>query len=114
MVHWATIRVETDTLIRTIECGGAVVGYVASFVKDDLRLIGYWIGREHWGKGIASNALAAFLTIDKSRPLHAYVAKHNLGSIRVLERCGFTVRGESKGPGETSDLEVEDFLYRFG
>jgi RimJ/RimL family protein N-acetyltransferase len=31
------------------------------------------------------------------RPLHAAVAKHNVGSIRVLEKCGFAVVGEEEG-----------------
>jgi len=113
MAHWAKILVEPGTLIRTIESDGEVVGNIVSFVKDDLRLVGYWLGREHWGRGIASKSLAAFLEIDTFRPLHAYVAKHNLGSLRVLEKCGFIVGGESKGPGETLDVEVEDFLYLF-
>jgi hypothetical protein len=28
----------------------------------------YWIGRSYWGKGIASDALNAFLAVDRSRP----------------------------------------------
>ena len=28
------------------------------------------------------------------RPLHAHVAKHNVGSIRVLEKCGFSLERE--------------------
>src|SRR2546426_5743563 len=46
--------------------------------------IGYWLGKTHWGKGIASAALAQFLTRIKARPVYAHVAKHNLASIRVL------------------------------
>ncbi len=56
---------------------------------------GYWIGREYWGKGIASAALADFLDVVEDRPLHARVAKHNAGSIRVLEKCGFARCGEN-------------------
>jgi RimJ/RimL family protein N-acetyltransferase len=47
------------------------------------RLVGYWIGKEHWGKGVATEC-----------PLHAHVAKHNVGSIRVLEKCGFSLERE--------------------
>ncbi|MDQ3660597.1 MAG: GNAT family N-acetyltransferase [Actinomycetota bacterium] len=28
-------------------------------------------------------------------PLRAHVAKHNVGSLRVLEKCGFKIVGES-------------------
>jgi RimJ/RimL family protein N-acetyltransferase len=29
--------------------------------------------------------------LEQRRPLHAGVAKHNLASIRVLQKCGFTL-----------------------
>jgi RimJ/RimL family protein N-acetyltransferase len=50
--------------------------------------VGYWIGREYWGKGVATEALSQFLAhAEVRRPLHAAVAKHNVGSIRVLEKA---------------------------
>jgi len=30
------------------------------------------------------------------RPLFAYVAKHNFGSLRVLQKCGFVICGEDQ------------------
>ena len=44
-------------------------------------------------------------------PLYAHVAKHNTGSIRVLEQCGFALAGE-RGP--EPDDEVEELLLRLG
>ncbi len=58
------------------------------------RLLCYWIGREFWGRGIASVAVRQFLESETTRPLTARVAKHNPGSIRVLEKAGFTRVGE--------------------
>jgi RimJ/RimL family protein N-acetyltransferase len=52
-------------------------------------LVGYWISREKWGKGVASRALSLFLLQVRTRPLFAHVAKNNLASIRVLQKCGF-------------------------
>jgi RimJ/RimL family protein N-acetyltransferase len=46
----------------------------------------YWIGRSYWGKGIATDALTAFLAVDRSRPLQARVASDNVASRRVLEK----------------------------
>ena len=40
--------------------------------------------------------LAAFLCLVPERPLHAHVARHNVGSIRVLEKCGFTIEREER------------------
>jgi RimJ/RimL family protein N-acetyltransferase len=49
-----------------------------------------------------------FLAIEKERPLHAHVAKHNPASRRVLEKCGFTVVREGRGTahGVTCDEVV--------
>ena len=80
--HWAKIRADETTVNRTILLGDEVAGSIGSWVQDDKRLIGYWIGREHWGKGVATRALSKFVDLLGERPLFAHVARHNLGSIR--------------------------------
>jgi RimJ/RimL family protein N-acetyltransferase len=89
MTHWAKIRREGSNIIRTIVCNGQVAGSIGSWIAEERRLLGYWIGREFWGRGVATAALAAFIAEVNERPLHAFVAKHNVGSIRVLEKCEF-------------------------
>ena len=88
-----------------IECDGTVAGHIGTFEQSGRRLVGYWIGRDFWNRGIATAALTALLDREPRRPLHAYVAKTNLGSIRVLEKCGFTVAGEHRD-GEIDELEM--------
>lgn len=88
MAHWAKILRDGSAVVRTVELEGAVAGNVVSWVHDEERDVGYWIGREHWGQGVATAALASFLTQLQERPLSAYVAEQNVGSIRVLEKCG--------------------------
>ena len=92
--HWANILADDTGRIRTIVAGGEVVGYVLSFERDGRREVGYWIGRDHWGRGVATAALMAFLGEDEARPLYAGVLPANAGSLRVLEKCGFAVVGE--------------------
>lgn len=93
--HWATnVLGNPATLTRTILVGGRVAGYVGSWPQDGIRLVGYWIGREHWGKGVATRALSAFLEVVTERPLRAQVVRHNAGSIRVLEKCGFRLEAD--------------------
>lgn len=87
--HWARIMDDDTIAVRTVLVDGGVAGNVVSFVQNDMREVGYWLGREHWGRGIATQALAQFLTHEQRRPLSAHVAKHNLASRRVLEKCGF-------------------------
>jgi RimJ/RimL family protein N-acetyltransferase len=84
---------------KTILFDGHVAGNVVSWQQSGKREVGYWIGKEYWGKGIATTALSEFLSHVAARPLYAHVAKHNIASIRVLEKCGFTISGES-APGE--------------
>lgn len=57
----------------------------------------YWIGKQYWGKGIATEALLNFLPKLKVRPLYARAAKENPASIRVLEKCGFKDSMKTKG-----------------
>jgi RimJ/RimL family protein N-acetyltransferase len=104
--HWARIRRDETVVTRTILLKGAVVGYIGSFARSGERLLGYWIGREWWGRGIATQALTAFLEHDRARPLRARVARHNIASIRVLEKCGFALGG-SRMDGEVEELVFE-------
>jgi RimJ/RimL family protein N-acetyltransferase len=96
MAHWAKNLADAGNVTRTIVVDGTVAGYICSFVIAAEREIGYWVGREHWGRGIATRALQIFLADQRDRPLFAHVAKHNVGSIRVLAKCGFEVVGEEK------------------
>lgn len=89
--QWREILGDPAVLIRTVELDGDVAGNVLSFDAGGERLVGYWLGREHWGRGIATRALAAFLELERTRPLRAHVADANAGSRRVLEKCGFVV-----------------------
>jgi RimJ/RimL family protein N-acetyltransferase len=93
--HWATNVLGNPTAVKqTILVNGQVAGNIGSWSEGGVRLVGYWLGKEHWGKGVATRALTAFLHLVRERPLYAHVAKHNAGSIRVLEKCGFCVERE--------------------
>jgi RimJ/RimL family protein N-acetyltransferase len=90
MTHWRErVLVDAASRVRTVVVDGEVVGHVVAWTHDGVRTIGYWIDRAHWGRGVATAALAGLLAEEPIRPLHARVAVHNVGSIRVLEKCGF-------------------------
>ena len=105
MAHWR-VKVLGDARNRsqTILFDGQVAGHIGSFVQGERRLIGYWLGKEYWGRGIATRALSEFLLQETQRPLYAQVAKHNVGSIRVLEKCGFTHVG-AEVPATGAEVE---------
>ncbi|HZA41438.1 MAG TPA: GNAT family N-acetyltransferase, partial [Actinomycetota bacterium] len=67
--HWVKITNDPKVVTRTIMFGDEVAGNIGCWVQDDKRLIGYWIGREFWGKGIATAAVAQFVALLDERPL---------------------------------------------
>jgi RimJ/RimL family protein N-acetyltransferase len=95
--HWTRILADDTVRIRTVLVDGQVAGNVLSFERGGRREVGYWIGRDHWGRGVATAALVAFLGEEKARPLHAGVLPENGGSLCVLAKCGFAVCGEEDG-----------------
>ena len=103
MAHWARIMSkETNEtgILNTILADGTVAGNVVYWEAAGEPNIAYWLGKTHWGKGIASAALAQFLTKIEARPVYAHVAKHNFASIRVLQKCGFQLAREDMCDGD--------------
>jgi RimJ/RimL family protein N-acetyltransferase len=110
MAHWAKIMKDESVILKTILFDGQVAGNVLSFEMSGEREVGYWLGQEFWGKGIATRALSEFLTQIQVRPLYAHIAKHNVASRRVLEKCKFTLFGEEKEFSNLSGMPVEGLI----
>ena len=104
MVHWEKGLGEETTILKTIVFQENVAGNIVSWDQSGKSYVGYWLGKEYWGKGIASAALSLFLTQVAKRPLFAHGAKHNAASIRVLQKCGFATFSE----GTFSDPDGEE------
>jgi RimJ/RimL family protein N-acetyltransferase len=100
--HWERVLGDESNVVKTIVFEGQVAGNIGSWEQDGRRLVGYWLGKEFWGKGLATKALAELVDELGRRPLYAYVAKTNVGSIRVLEKCGFV----------RSDEDEDEDLYK--
>jgi RimJ/RimL family protein N-acetyltransferase len=111
MAHWEKVLANPANKTQTVLVDGRVAGNVVSWDGEGERLVGYWIGAEFWGRGVATRALDKYLAFDTHRPLHARVAKHNVASRRVLEKCGFTVIGEGTVPLDlTGGDQIEELL----
>ena len=108
--HWARIRAAADVLNRTIEIAGRVAGSVSSYIMDGDTEVTYWLGREFWGRGIATMALAEFLKEQTTRPIYARAAKDNIGSLRVLHKCGFAIIGEDKGYANARREVIDEYV----
>lgn len=105
--HWREVLANERVIPRAILADDHLVGAISRFRADDLDMVGYWIAREHWGRGIATRALQLLLEEVTTRPLHARVASHNTASLRVLERCGFTITGRTNEPATDRYLAAE-------
>ena len=105
--HWQRVRANDSAITKTIVSEGEVAGNIGSWEQDGRRFVGYWVGREFWGKGVATSALREFVSEVTDRPLYAWVATSNVGSIRVLDKCGFVQVG-----ARTTD--VEELLFELG
>ena len=113
--HWHKILADETNIIKTIIFNGRVAGSVSSYQNEGKPEVTYWLGSEYWGKGIATWALKEFLAHhNKTRPIYARVAKDNLGSRRVLEKCGFTIIGESTGFANARGQEIEELHLELG
>jgi RimJ/RimL family protein N-acetyltransferase len=101
---------DNSVQIQTILFNGEVAGNIVCFEQLGAREVGYWLGQEYWGKGIATKALREFLQQIETRPLYAHVAKHNIGSRCVLEKCGFNIIGEDKFFSQALDKDIEEYI----
>ena len=112
--HWTRILGDETITIKTILFDGHVAGYVLIYEDEEFGKpeVSYWIGKNYWGKGVATRALSAFLSHVKVRPLCGRAAKDNIASLRVLEKCGFTICGEGRGFSNARGEEVEEFILR--
>ena len=103
--QWIALVTQPGGPLRfAIQYHGELVGGVGVHPGNDIsRLtaqLGYWVGRQHWGKGIGTAAVQAIAehamqTTDLVR-LEAVVFDWNPASMRVLEKAGFHL--ESKRP----------------
>lgn len=112
MSHWIKILNDDSVVIRTILFRGEAAGNIVCFEQLGEREVGYWLGKEFWGQGIATQALAQFLGLIKARPLYAHVSKQNLASKRVLQKCGFQVVAQDKFFSKVFGEDIEEYILR--
>ena len=112
--HWRRLLADDSLVTRTIVDEGAVAGNVGCWEQHGRWLVGYWLGRQFWGRGLATAALAELVEELDQRPLYAWVASSNVGSIRVLEKCGFVEVERRAERDEHAGEVVEEILYQLG
>jgi RimJ/RimL family protein N-acetyltransferase len=107
--RWTGFLTNENMFKKTILYNGEVAGHIIAY-KADRDLLTYWIGREYWGKRIATQAVAEFIKMMPIRPLYAYVAVDNIASLRVLQKNGFEIIEKEVGYANARGGELEEYL----
>jgi RimJ/RimL family protein N-acetyltransferase len=110
--HWARLVADESIIARAIDVDAGVIGNIASFDMLGDREITYWLDRAVWGRGIATEALRLFLDVESTRPLFGRAARDNIGSIRVMEKCGFALVGTDRGFSTARNREIDEVVMR--
>ncbi|MCA9168659.1 MAG: GNAT family N-acetyltransferase [Planctomycetales bacterium] len=113
-VHWAKALDAPSVVVRAIVADGALAGSISCFECNGHHHVGYWIGKEFWGNGIATRALDLLLDEVSIRPLYARVAVANAASLRVLAKCGFKEIRRECSPATRRFVECEEAVMRLG
>jgi ribosomal-protein-alanine N-acetyltransferase len=93
------------------------IGYTLG--TDDERIgaeVGYWLGGDFWGRGIATAALRlltahAFATHPELRRLFAVPFASNHASARVLEKAGYVREGVLRQSVIKDGRVLDQFMY---
>ena len=110
------VRPETNFAIAVND---KAVGGIGFSVQPDVGRrsaeIGYWLGEEYWGRGIATEALTAvtqyaFDNYDLCR-MFAHVFDWNAASARVLEKAGYSFEGRMKKAVTKDGRTVDQLVY---
>jgi RimJ/RimL family protein N-acetyltransferase len=109
---WKRVLNDPNNNMWTIKRDEQIVGSVLKFVMGGNNEISYWIDKKFWGQGIATAAVKIFLNTQEVSPIWGHTAFDNLGSQRVLEKCGFVKIGTDKGFANARQAEIEEFIYK--
>lgn len=102
-----------------IEVAGEAVGGVGLIPGHDIDRrsaeIGYWLSEQYWGRGIITEAVRgltdyAFNNFDLCR-IWAGVFEWNVGSMRVLEKAGFSREGVLRKAATKDGQTIDVILF---
>lgn len=113
LAKWRNLLNDITVNVHSIIVNENIIGSIAKFEMEGNAEITYWIDKLYWGKGVSTLALNRFLTIEKVRPLFGRVAFDNIGSQKVLLKCGFVKIGTDKYFANARGKEIEEFVYKF-
>jgi [ribosomal protein S5]-alanine N-acetyltransferase len=116
--HMRARRPET---VFAIDVGGKAVGAIGFVLQKDVDRVsaevGYWLGEQYWGRGIASEALGAItrhaIETHGLTRVFAVPFAYNQASCRVLEKNGYVLEGCLRRSAIKNGQIVDQFQYAF-
>jgi len=112
LTKWNRLMKDDTINMQTIVVDDEVIGCVVKFVMEGDSDITYAISKKYWGKGITTEAVKQFISIEKTRPLFGRVAFDNYGSQNVLENTGFKKIGNNMWFANARGKEIEEYIYK--
>jgi RimJ/RimL family protein N-acetyltransferase len=91
-----------------------VVGGIGSHVRvgPNAREIGYWVRKDHTGRGLATEAVAALVRVgfevDRLARMEIHCDPKNVRSAAIARKLGFTLDGTLRRRGVTHDGQERD------
>ena len=110
---------ESPAMNFAIDMDGEAIGGIGLIFNTDVYImsaeIGYWIGEDYWGKGIATEAIRqmieySFYYFDIVR-IYAEVFENNKSSMRVLEKNGFYLEGVRRKSVLKNNVLMDDYIW---
>ena len=116
---WVQTGCREQGLNLAIDLKGECIGVVGvRFGKSEFRYsaeIGYWLAEAFWGKGIATTAVSKMTEMIFSEKniirLYAPVFSPNKPSMRVLEKCGYTLEAVHQKAVFKNDEFMDEHIY---
>lgn len=94
----ATAAAAGEEAAFAIDHGGALIGMIGLRNLGDTPELGYWLGRDRWGKGLATEAVGAVLAHAfgplAASDIRSGVFDGNAASLAIQRKFGFVVTGE--------------------
>ena len=112
ILKWTGVLNNPEITMRSIFIAETLVGSVLVYRMEGEPQLSYWIGKQWWGKGVATQAVRLLLETFTERPLFASAAEDNVRSRAVLAKCGFQPVGTETGYANARSAEITEVIYR--
>lgn len=108
-----------NAMVRAIDRNGKLCGVIGVYLKQGeyahCAEIGYWLGKQFWQQGIATESVKKFVDEIFSKTLisriYNPVTSENIGSIKVMEKAGFVREGVLKQSVNHQGKLYDEYLY---